>query len=48
VVEYDSLSILTLVEEGGEFKVLEFKDFADPEKRSSFHRVTSKAAAQIV
>ena len=30
--EYDSVAIITLVEEDGELKILEFKDFTDPEK----------------
>jgi hypothetical protein len=46
VVEYDSFSVFTLVEEGGELKVLEYKDFADSKKRSSFHKATSEAAGQ--
>lgn len=36
--DYDSLSIFTLVEEDGAFKILDFKDFADPEKRSNFQK----------
>lgn len=36
--EYDSVAILTLVEEDEELKVLEFKDFTDPEKRSNFYK----------
>ena len=30
----DGLAILTLVEEGGELKIVEFKEFIDPEQRS--------------
>ena len=45
--EYDSVSIFTLVEEDGETKVLESKDFADPHKRSAFYAGISKAAAQV-
>lgn len=44
IIEYDSLSIITFVEEDGELKVLEFKDFADPEKRSCFHKTLSQKA----
>jgi hypothetical protein len=32
-LDSDSLVIITLVEEGGELKVSDFKDFSDPEKR---------------
>ena len=41
-LEYDSLSIITLIEEDGELKLLELKDFSDPEKRSNFHKITSQ------
>ena len=34
--EYDSLVIITLVEEDGELKVVEYKDFTNPRKRSNF------------
>ena len=40
--EYDSVSILTLAEEDGELKVLEFKDFTDPEKRANLYKVLSE------
>ena len=46
--EYDTVSIYTLVEEDGEIKVLESKDFADPQKRSAFYAGIAKAAAQGV
>lgn len=45
-VEYDTLLILSFVEEGGELKVLEIKDFSDPEKRNAFHVEASKALAK--
>ena len=39
-IEYDSIAIITLVEEDGEIKILEFKDIAiDPEKRTMFYKV---------
>ena len=41
VFEYDSVSIIDLVEEDGELKVLGFLDFADPDKRSYFHKTLS-------
>jgi len=44
--EYDSLTIFSFVKEDGELKVLEFKDFADTEKRSNFYKTTS-AEGQI-
>jgi hypothetical protein len=37
VLDCDSLTIVTIVEEDGELKILEVKDFADPEKRAKFH-----------
>ena len=40
--EYESLSIITLVEEDGELKILEFKDFADLEKRNNFYKALAK------
>ena len=45
-LECDSLSILTLVEEDGELKVLEFKDFSDPEKRGKLHDWVAKVLAR--
>lgn len=42
IIEYDSLSILTLVEENGELKILEYKDFADPEKRDDYYKALSQ------
>ena len=40
--EYDSVAIITVVEEDGELKILEFKDFTDPEKRSNFYKTLSQ------
>lgn len=45
-LEYDSLSIFTLVEEDDELKVSEFKDFSDPEKREKVHAWVAKALAK--
>ena len=36
-VDYDSLSILSFVGKDGETKVIETKDFSDPEKRGAFY-----------
>ena len=41
-VEYDSVAIITLVEEDGEIKVREFKDITDAEKRTRFFKVLGK------
>ena len=45
-LDYDSLIIFTLVEEGGELKIDDFKDFSDPEKRSNLHSWIAKALAK--
>lgn len=42
-LDYDSLSILSFAEEDGQLKVLEIKDFTDPEKRSAYHSAAAKA-----
>lgn len=44
-LDYDSLIILTLVEEGGELKVAKFQDFSNPEKRGNVHVWVAKALA---
>ena len=36
-LEYESVVIHTLVEEDGELKILETKDFSDPHKRGKLH-----------
>lgn len=36
-LDYDSVIINTLVEEDGELKILENKDFCDPDKRDKLH-----------
>jgi hypothetical protein len=43
---YDTITILTLVEEDGELKVLQCKDFSDPEKRMAFYAGMANAAAE--
>lgn len=43
---YDSLVVLTLVEENGEIKVAGVKDFSDPEKRGNLHAWVAKALAK--
>lgn len=45
-LEYDSVIINTLVEEDGELKILENKDFSDPEKRGNLHSWATKALAK--
>lgn len=45
-VDYDTLLIFSFVEEDGELKVLEIKDFTDPEKRDAFHALASKVRAK--
>jgi hypothetical protein len=40
--DYDAVSIITLVEEDGKLRMLEVKDFADPEKRSLFYAGAAK------
>ena len=42
-LEYDTLSIFSLVEEDGELKISELRDFCDPEKRSKNHSWGAKA-----
>lgn len=46
-LEYDSLSIITLVEENGEPKVADVKDFSDPEKRGRIHGWVAKKVEEI-
>ena len=45
-LDYDSLAILTLVEEDGQLKVVDFKDFSDPEKRNNLHGWVAQALAK--
>jgi len=44
--EYDTVCINSLVEEDGELKILECKDFADSHKRAAFYAGIAKFAAQ--
>ena len=45
-IEYDSLSVFTVIEEDGELKVDEFKDFSDPEKRENLHGWVAEVLAK--
>ena len=45
--DFETFSIITLVEEDGELKILEVKDFAVPEHRNNFHGGIDKAHAHI-
>lgn len=42
--EYDSVAIISLVEEDGEIKILDVKDFTDPYKRGAYYAGIAKAA----
>ena len=46
VLDYDSLSIFTLIEEDRQLKIADFRDFSDPEKRSKLHGCVSQAPAK--
>ena len=39
-INYDTVLILSFVEENGELKVAEIKDFSDPVKRNAFHEAS--------
>ena len=39
VVDYESVTFVTLVEENGGLKVREFKDVSNPEKRANLYKV---------
>ena len=43
---YDTVAIVTLVQEDGELKILHCKDFGDPQKRSAFLVGIANAAAE--
>lgn len=45
-IDYDSVIILSFVDEDGEAKVIEIKDFADPGTRGAFHAEAAKALAK--
>lgn len=46
--DYDGVGIISLVEEDGEIKILECKEFCDPHKRINFYTGVAKAVAQRV
>ena len=45
-IEYDTLSVFTIIEEDGGLKIDEFKDFSDPEKRGNLHGWVAKVLAK--
>lgn len=45
-MNYDTVLFFSLVEEDGQLKVLEIKDFADPEERSAFHSEAARVVAR--
>ena len=45
-IDYDSLSILTFIEEDGEVKLDRCKDFSDPEKRGNLHSWAAKSLSK--
>ena len=47
-VEYDSVDVLSMVEEDGVVKVGDVKDFSDPEKRDKFHAEAAKLMGMAV
>ena len=46
-LDYDTLSIFTLVEEDGQLKISNFRDFCDPAKRHRLHGWALDALAQM-
>jgi len=42
--DYDTLAILSLVEEDGEIKIVNSKEFSDPHKRGAFYAGIAKVA----
>ena len=44
----EGLAIITIVEEGGELKITEFKEFIDPEQRSKLFSWGANALAKGV
>lgn len=44
----DSAAIFSFVDEDGELKVVEAKDFSDPEKRGAFHAEAEKILAKAM
>ena len=45
-LNYESVMILTLVEEDGKLKVVELKDFVDPENHNAFLSAIAKTLAK--
>ena len=45
-IQYDTVFIISLVEEDGELKILNVKDFPDPQRHSAFIAAATKAAAE--
>lgn len=45
-LDYDTVIIVTFVEEDGVLKVLECKDFSDPQKRGAIHAEFAKVSAK--
>lgn len=43
---YDTLLVFNLIEEDGTTKILDMKDFADPEKRGKLHSWIAGALAK--
>ena len=43
---YDTIAIVDVIEEDGEFKVVRCKDFADPQKRGAHVADSAKAVAE--
>ena len=41
-VDYNSLAVASFVEEDGQLKILEVKEFCDPQERNAFHAATAK------
>ena len=46
ILDYDSLAILTIVEEDGQLKIVDYKDFCDPEKRSKLYSWAAQTLAK--
>lgn len=45
-VDYDCVLIVSFVDEDGQLKLLETKDFSDPEKRMACNTVAAKLLAK--
>ena len=45
-LDYDTLCIFTLTEQDGELRVINVKDFCDPEKRANVYSWAAKAMAE--